>query len=219
MNLTRVLFLSAMIMQLLFLRSYATDRFKTGDQVNVWAADGLPLKSQANGDGKNLTTIPYGQLVTVIGSDAKTLPVSIKVNMYGKTYNLKGDWLKVVYKGNEGYVFSGYLSKMPPLIKTKYGVFEDEEDYLKRAYGIKQKKIIKGKDAYEKTTIEYKNGAKYVVISSEGCSDVMMYLKNITYQEGLLVELVIHKDADAAEDFKVQQTKDGMVAVSYNACD
>jgi len=219
MNLTRVLLLSALITQLLFFKLYADDRFKNGEQVNAWAADGLPLKSQPNSSGKNLTIIPYGQSVTVIGNDTKVLPASIQTRKYGKTYNFKGDWLKVIYNGTEGYVFSGYLSKMRPFIKTKYGDFESEEDYLKRVYGVKQEKKITGKDNYEKTTIQYKNGAKYVVSSSEGCSDVMMYLKNITYQEGLLVELLMHDDADAANDFKVKQTKDGMVIVSYDACD
>lgn len=219
MKLTRVLLLSALIVQLLFLKLYADDRFKNGEQVNAWAVDGLPLKSQPNGGGKNLTIIPYGYSVTIIGSDSKNLPVRLKTSMYGKIYNLKGTWLKVLYKGMEGYVFDGYLSKMPPFAKTKYGTFESEEDYLKRVYGVKQEKKITGKNNYEKITTQYKNGAKYVVSSSEGCFDVMMYLKNISYQEGLLVELVIHKDADAAEDFKVKQTKDGMVAISYYACD
>jgi hypothetical protein len=219
MNLTRLWLLPALLIQLTFLNTYAADSFKNGEQLNVWNKEGLPLKQQPGVSGKNLLVIPYGQSVTLINDAKPSLPGTIKINFYGGIYKLKGNWVKVAYKGKQGYVFDGYLSKMPPLIKPKYNLFESEQDYLKRNYGIARVKHIKGKDDLQKNTIYYKNGNVSIETIFDGCFDIELYLKNITYQDAVLLLQATYSDADIpTSDLKIKKIKD-VIKISYYACD
>jgi hypothetical protein len=219
MNLTRLWLLPALLIQLIFVNAYAADGFKNGELVNVWNKEGLPLKQQPGTAGKNILIIPYGQSVNIIEDAKPALAASVKINFYGGIYKLKGNWVKVSYKGKQGYVFDGYLSKMPPLIKLKYGDFESEQDYLKRNYGIVRVKHIKGKDDLKKNMIYYKNGDISTETIFDGCFDIELYLKNITYQDAVLLLLATYSDANIpTSDLKIKKIND-VVKISYYFCD
>jgi hypothetical protein len=219
MKITRISILLTLFIQLMFINIYAADGFKNGEQVNVWAVDGLALRQEVGKSGKLITTIPYGQRVTVLSSDEVKLPANIKMHKWEGSITLKGRWIKVLYKGKQGFVFDGYLSKMPPFFKGKHTAFETEEEYFKRNYGVLSEKKIAGKEGFEKTTASYKNGAVKIVTFFDGCFDTEIYLKSITYQEGFLFEEVLLKDADAVNDLKINKIKNGVVKISYYSCD
>lgn len=219
MNSIRIPMLLVLFIQLLFIRTYAADGFKNGEQLNVWAVDGLPLQQEAGKAGKPIVIIPYGQRVTVLGYDKTKLPVSIKTSNPERQFTLKGNWIKVSYNGKLGYVFDGYLSKMPPFIKARHYGLEEESEYLKRNYGIDRIKNVKGKDGFRQTTTYYKNGNVSIETFFDGCFAGEFYLKNITYREGILFEETSLKDGDAANEVKINQAKNGTIKISYTACD
>jgi hypothetical protein len=218
MNLTRLWLLPALLIQLIFVNTYAADNFKNGEQVNVWAVDGLPLKQEPSASAKNIMLMPYGQQVTVVGTFKSALPVNIKLINSNKLLKLTGNWIKISYKGRQGYVFGGYLSKMPVFIRGNAPGFESDEEYLKRNYGVSSTKIKKGKNDGNTTTILYKNGNKITSVFYDSCWDVEVCLKNITYREAILYAQVVFKDADAAEEIKIKQDKNNTIKISYYAC-
>lgn len=219
MNLTRMGLLAALLIQLIFVRTYAADGFKKGEQLNVWNKEGLPLNQQPGTSGKSILIIPYGQSVNIIEDVKPALAASVKIDFYGGIYTLKGNWVKVAYKGRQGYVFGGYLSKMPVFIKGSAPGFESEEDYLKRNYGVSGVQSIKGNNGYHKTTTRYKNGDTSIATFEDGCFDTELYLKNITYQDAVLFEQATYSDTDIpTSDLKIKKLK-GMVKISYYVCD
>jgi hypothetical protein len=218
MNLIRTPVLLVLLL-LLFINTYADEGFKIGDKANVWNTEGLALKQQAGVTSKNILVIPYGQSVTIINDARPSSPGSEKIDFYGGIYKLKGSWVKVAYKGRQGYVFDGYLSKMPPLKKSEHGSSESDEDYLKRIYGVRGVKRIKGRDGYEKTTTHYRNGNTSISTFFDGCFDTELYIKGINYREAILLLEAGYSDGNAPiEDLKIKELK-GMVKVSYSFCD
>lgn len=92
----------------------------------VMALSGLNLREKPNGD--KLVTIPYRAEVERVGTQTYG---AMKVQEI-KGYDVKGDWVKVRYKGKEGYVFSGFLTKlkMPEQVKEyDYEKYSSSFDY------------------------------------------------------------------------------------------
>lgn len=193
----------------------------SGDKLNVWLLDGIQVKESPAEKSKTLATLTYGSSVTVIKerTHKKELTVDFKSDAFKAPYKLKGKWIKVNFNGKAGYVFDGYLSGMPVLHKDKQGNFEQEEDYLKRNYGVlKIEKSVPKKDTEKKITY-YKNGNVLHQSSADGCFDVELDFKNITLNEALLFQKAAYSNADAAQNFKIASQKDHTIKISYYACD
>lgn len=201
--------------------------FKKGDVLNVWATHGLPLYNQPDSSSKKLMMIPYGVPVIIddAGISAKPYSISFKSDDIKQTFVLKGEWLKIKCNNQTGYVFSGYLSKMPCFKKIVHGSeseFESEDVYLKRVYGepkVVVKKTVVKTQPQVTTTKTYKNGIIQTEASYDSCFDVNLYLNHISYQEGLLFEQVSLFEPDAANDIKIKELKSGKIEISYYACD
>jgi hypothetical protein len=104
-----------------------------GDFYNVMATSGLKMRATPN--GKKLLTIPYNGQVEKIndGKDYGNLTVTEL-----KDFKIKGKWIKVKYDGKEGFVFDGYLTKLP--LPDKGIVYEQTEKYSGHIeYYIKRK--------------------------------------------------------------------------------
>jgi len=67
------------------------------------AFSGLKIRSAPNLNGQVLTVIPFGERVEVIG----------KSSIEERIEWMSGNWIKVNYQGIEGYVFDGFVSKLP----------------------------------------------------------------------------------------------------------
>lgn len=82
---------------------------KKGDVLNIFAVSGLNLRAEPSITGKVITKIPYAEKVTVIEPSEYNDPIEDR----------QGIWLKVQYKSQSGYLFSGYLTKLAvPKIDT-----------------------------------------------------------------------------------------------------
>jgi hypothetical protein len=53
----------------------------------------------------------------------------------------------------------------------------------------------------------------------DGCADHKLLLKNISLDEAMLFEKVLHKNADAAQNIKVEQQQAGGIKISSYDCD
>ncbi|QEC75458.1 SH3 domain-containing protein [Mucilaginibacter ginsenosidivorax] len=207
---------------------FVTITFNAGAQANnaskslkVWLLAGVNLKNGPADNSKTIATIPYGTIVKPVKPEAgaKTLTVDFNTAALKEPYKLSGKWIKVEFKGKGGYLFDGYLSAMPALEMDDHGFVETEDAYLKRNYGVlKIAKRIPKKGAKE-TSIYYKNGAVTTETYFDGCADHKLLLKNISLNEAMLFENVLHKNADAAQNIKVEKQQAGGVKISSYDCD
>lgn len=193
----------------------------TSKSLKVWLLAGVNLKNSADDKSQTIATIPYGTIVKPVKSEGevKALTVDFNTAALKEPYRLSGKWIKVEFKGKPGYLFDGYLSVMPALEMDDYGFVETEDAYLKRNYGVlKIAKRIPKKGAKE-TSIYYKNGAVTTETYFDGCADHKLLLKNISLDEAMLFEKVLHKNADAAQNIKVEKQQAGGVKISSYDCD
>lgn len=196
----------------------AAPRFDKGEKVNVWALKGLSLYKQPGTGSAKILTIPYGKSVSVLSSKTDSLKAGqIKLINIAVSSTVKGYWIKVSYNGKEGYVFDGYLSKMPCL---KVGVIgaENMDAYLKRIHNDLTFKTVK-KDEWEGTTTYYLKGKLVLKIERyDGCIDEDIYLDNITDADLALFKYVYFREADAVQDLKTVKLKNGRIKVSFASC-
>ncbi len=103
----------------------AISDYDKGDSLYVWASKGLQLRLKPDYNSEAICLINFGELVIAI--DKKTFYAgkhrpdetsiieikSIKINNRNyPSLRLVGNWCKVNYNGNEGYVFDAYLSSL-----------------------------------------------------------------------------------------------------------
>ncbi len=88
----------------------AWPRYRTGDTLYVGAGSGLNLRDDVGLAANKLGTVPYGAAVVMLQDpkDGTTFEVE---ELPG--FTISGLWIKVRYQGQEGYVFDGYLTRLP----------------------------------------------------------------------------------------------------------
>ncbi|MCB0545040.1 MAG: hypothetical protein KDC70_16050 [Saprospiraceae bacterium] len=102
----------------------AIDQYQPGDTLYVWAGSGLVLRKSYTLNSAKLRSIPYGTMLIArnYAGDKRTEVEAVP----GFTANgekmppvtLRGDFAQVIFRGDTGYVYDGYLSKMPALKRT-----------------------------------------------------------------------------------------------------
>lgn len=109
---------SSLLSQVLYARK--------GDVLSVFAVSGLNLRTGPDKKAKVVSKIAYAEKVKVVEPS----------NAYEIIEDRPGYWLKVLYNKQEGFLFSGYLTKLqPPQIKadqiTCFG-FDDFPNWVKK---------------------------------------------------------------------------------------
>ncbi|OHD55033.1 MAG: hypothetical protein A2Y33_14590 [Spirochaetes bacterium GWF1_51_8] len=79
--------------------------FEPGSVLNVLCPTGLVLYDAASMNGKKIVTIPYGETVVMKKKSQKKELL--------RSHGLIGGWLFVQFRTVEGFIFEGYLSKLP----------------------------------------------------------------------------------------------------------
>lgn len=134
----------------------AINQYMVGDTLYVWALSGLVLRKAGKPDAEKILAVPYGSAVVaqemqlsnpfehwVLLQERQLHTNQITVWPEVRLY---GGWLKVQFGKQEGYVFDGYLSRLPAMQVT-YKKFtpapggklpepEPISDYLKRHFRI-----------------------------------------------------------------------------------
>lgn len=93
-----------------------------GDRLFVVAQSGINVRSYPSTNHAILFGVGYGETVEVIESDTGSLDQIDEV---------WGNWVKVSYGNQVGYVFDGYLSKLPPVQNQDYTSNVDYMDRIK----------------------------------------------------------------------------------------
>lgn len=131
----------------------AISSYQSGDTLYVWAVSGLSLRQSPDLKAAKLDNIPHGAaLVARNGkySISDCPPVQVEAVPGHKNINgvhppvvLQGCFIRVEFNGKKGYVFDGYLSKLPAMrfSSCKFGpytdwkCFEDFDTYAAREFG------------------------------------------------------------------------------------
>lgn len=167
--------------------------YKEGDKLIVHASSGLVLRKTADTLGEKITTLPYGDEVTVQKDDQ---PKKLVLIEEFPGYKIRGYWAKVKSKnGEEGYVFDGYLSRYPVpgavVADPKDGeAYSPAELYL---LGVTKKKGVRVKlpkvgNQYDHYRQLFKNGAQVEFGGGEGgTGTVLVFEKGVSTEEAYLI--------------------------------
>lgn len=200
--------------------SFATEQYKPGDRLNAWLIDGVKIYARPNQKSKAIATIPYGQQVTVVAgagqADSQTMQIATMATP--KPYVVKGYWVKLRSAGKEGYVFDGYLSKMPNL-KIKTNGAEEVSAYMQRNFGLLKITKRTGKKGDKTISRSFKNGNILIEEQYDGCFTDNITLKNISYREALLFVKAYSYKADAISEVKINTRSRDAITITTSACD
>ena len=188
-------------------------RFKEGETVNVWAASGSNMRDKPDAKATKLATIPNGAKVTVQANIGLKIPFEVEEF---KGFVVKGYWLLVKYGNTEGFVFDGFLSRLPAVTKNdtlgieeyfdknigkiggKYEVRFREEGADSMRYAKPNEKY--NLDKYDELGFKqkYKNGVVLSYSMGEGGGGYNIELPNGTLYEGyyLIKEFFYSKESD-----------------------
>ena len=195
-----------------------TSRFKDGETLYVWAQSGLNMREKSDAKASKVAAIPYGAKVFVSTNIGVKIPFEVEEF---KGFTVKGYWLLVKYGNTEGYVFDGFLSRLPAPKYEKGGI----EDYFKahfkkigERYDCSTYNDNEGKGKTEKTcndatqvycgySQKYESKIIYILNS---CNEADARSENIDIQNITLFEgLVLVKTFYLLDDtsFKINTTK------------
>lgn len=136
--------------------------YQQGDTLFNWAKSGLKIREDVGFKSEVIETIPFGEsLVSMAWKGEYSRDYFEILDTYkveeGKKQPVifRGQWVKINFKGNIGYVFDAYLSKLSPP-KKRY----DLKDFLTDEIGIARKIQVLPENLYVGTEIiTYNNGA------------------------------------------------------------
>jgi len=195
--LTILFALAATVMQ-------AVGDYKNGDKLFVCASSGLIFREGPSQKSAKIMTIPYGQGVIVADTMIRDKPFEVNEarvyladvtdengqNVY-KYYKIKGYWVKVNYGNRRGYVFDGYLSRLPAIKKLSSdtialeGVVANLNNYCSK--NLKFIRKIRDKsnpdDSYRGKNIYTYNGNVDISISNSG---TRIEISDISLEEAYL---------------------------------
>lgn len=185
-----------------FISLKATNPYCDGDTLNCIALNGLNLRDVPG--GKKIASIQLGEMVVVIS----TWDASTKADTYE---NIAGRWIKVNYNTQIGYVFDGYLSKMPAPSLLDSSMIE----YLERVSTHIGKPIKKtstcagdggGEGAYSVTIQLYQGDdftAKRIDYGGWEWGHSTIAFDYISFEEIALICKVVFRDTYAKDAFEI----------------
>ena len=94
-----------LIFSILLLAQISKGNYTEKDTLNVLAINGLNIRLAKSGQSKKIGNIKYGESVII----TNTFEFSFKDTIECRT----GNWIEINYNDKIGFVFDGYLSKLP----------------------------------------------------------------------------------------------------------
>lgn len=163
--------------------------FEIGDTLYVWANEGLLMRKAPTFDSPMITKLKYGEQIIVNEKDDRDYEFVVANSATGnKTVFpkivLMGRFVKILYKGSYGFIYTGFLSKLQPM-KEREGL----DEYFKRTLGQLQV-IDRSKENSENKfkRIVYKNGViSQHVRGSENWWSNLYLIPDISLREAYLL--------------------------------
>jgi hypothetical protein len=82
---------------------FAIDSYQANESLNVLTLSGIKLRDKPG--GTVLQSIPFASKVVTLEPKNNNFPVTVE--------GIKGSWVKVSFNGKIGFVFDGFLSRLP----------------------------------------------------------------------------------------------------------
>lgn len=102
----------------------------SAETLRVFAREGLILRDKPAITGKRLAVIPFGIEVEITKVEEAT-PLSVN--------GISGSYVKVEYRGRSGFIFNGFLSRMP----LPPANISSVEEYFEKVFGPGKKVLLK----------------------------------------------------------------------------
>ena len=187
-------------------------RFKEGETLNVWASSGLNMREKPDAKSAKRVAIPYGAEVSVLPNIGVKMPFEVEEF---KGFTVKGYWLLVKYGNTEGFVFDGFLSRLPAPVPTEMDLAIETyletqikrigQEYDIQVYDDQTQKMrpVKPNEKYQdqqsyQYKVKYNFNLRYERKEEPGGRTITFILPNLTLFEGYL--LVKEHFYDAEKD-------------------
>lgn len=194
----KYLFIALFVLQTIVVMAQ-TSRFKDNETLSVWATSGLNMRDKPHAKATKLISIPYGAKVVVQPNIGVKIPFEVEEF---KGFTVKGLWLLVKYGDKEGFVFDGFLSRLPAPKKADSLRFEGYLTSNFKKIGQRyncisylninvSEETIAEKNCDDTTKLYCSYSQKYdrgIVFSKNSCNDVgddVIEIQNVTLYEGL----------------------------------
>lgn len=179
------------------------------NEYHVMALSGLKMRKSPDLKGAKIMTIPYNAAVTKINDGKSYGTLTIKEL---EDFSISGEWVKVKYNGQEGYVFGGFLTQFPmpepTLEEFDYEQYSSKlEEHLSKHFKGKKYDFEKYGECEVSTendcvcgyTTKYEAGHSHKYNScAEAGANYMIEIENITLAEAYFLIRALdmngHKD-------------------------
>jgi hypothetical protein len=181
------------------------------EEYYVWAKSGLALRNSPGSLSKKIDIIPYGYKIKVDEQNInwENLQVISAYFIDEKHYpgfSLEGSWVNVIYNGNSGYIFTGFLSKLPPMklttYKSGYYAVETMNEWADREFGILKAIKLHGDtlSEYVKDKIIYNNGLMVIKETDSGKFWEQIIIPEANLKDGFLIFNLINNFLNGYEN-------------------
>lgn len=182
----------------------ATDGHKKEGLLYVGAISGLNMRTAPSIKADKIINIPFGKQVQVIEQLPEANPFTYKMLSDKKTnWLVEGHWVKVAFEQQMGYVFSGYLCRLPMISTTPshhpYFQIEILKEYATNNWeGVKEESrttsyspayndhAIDDKEIFKSYKLIFKDGSYYEQISRNFHESSLLFIKDISLEEAFL---------------------------------
>jgi len=115
---------SILIFSILLLSQISKGNYAEKDTLNVLAMNGLNIRMANDGTSEKIGQVKFGETVVI----ENTFDFAYKDTIE----NRAGNWVKINYRGMIGFIFDGYLSKLPApkLSKEREKPYERLHNYI-----------------------------------------------------------------------------------------
>lgn len=199
--------LTSIVMALAILLMISPSLFAKEAYYNL-AEKGLNLRESPSIWGTHLALIPFGEQVAIVG-DCETPPLGTPVEVQEmEDFIISGNWKKVRYQDQIGYVFEGYLSKFPaPALANNEPISEDR--FLDEIIGgtSEQYNVLTEQDpntehehtyGYEQ---KYNRGIHKIVRLEEFRGTTELIIPNISLREAYLISRALYFPPDNSMEY------------------
>jgi len=154
---------------------------KTESPYFIYAMSGLKMRTSPAKDSSLITKIPFGTEVKIIDENLESPEIIID--------GLKGRYILTEYADTTGYIFSGYISRIP--VPNLTDSWFELKDYLVEKFGKSEKKTsTKEPNPYDSTDtrygVKYSDDIEYYDFGEECNTNERMIIKDITVREAFL---------------------------------
>ena len=217
--------------------AYGDTHVRPFDTLYVWAESGLNVRDTPSTDGKKLGKLDYGeQIVALDWGSGQELTITAIKSQYIQSMKLAalsytGRWIPIDFEGQKGYVFDGFLSKLPTIKIAPdqhqadiYRATESLEEYAARTFGMLKKLSVidtvypipsKPRELLDRNNpsrIIYKNGAILNNYMGEGYGGQELIVPNLSFREGFLLFAFLNPEIKILDKYPAQlQTNVGFI--------